>query len=113
VRELDFVVAARALGAGAPRILLRHVLPNVAGVLVVLGTLAIAQMIVAESVLGYLGVGLPPPHATWGRMLYEGQDHYQAAPWIAGAPGVAILLAVLGFNLLGEGLRDALDARET
>ncbi|HEX7663699.1 MAG TPA: ABC transporter permease subunit, partial [Polyangiaceae bacterium] len=90
----------------------RHVLPNVTGTLVVVSTISVAQMILAESVLSYLGVGVPPPTPTWGHMLFEGQDYYQAAPWLVLAPAVAILLAVLGFNLLGEGLRDALDPHE-
>lgn len=112
VRELDFVSASRALGQKTPMILFKHILPNVAGVLVVVGTISIAQMIIAESVLSYLNVGVQPPTPTWGRMLYEGQDAYMTAPWLIAAPGLAILLAVLGFNLLGEGLRDALDPRE-
>ncbi|MCW5816473.1 MAG: ABC transporter permease [Labilithrix sp.] len=111
LRHLDFVVAARALGQSTPRILTRHVLPNIAGPLVVLATILVAQMILAESVLSYLGAGIAPPTPTWGHMLFEGQDYLSAAPWITGAPGVAILTAVLGFNLLGEGLRDALDPR--
>lgn len=112
VRELDFISASRALGQSTPLILVKHVLPNVAGVLVVVGTISIAQMIIAESVLSYLNVGVQPPTPTWGRMLYEGQDSYMTAPWLIAAPGLAILFAVLGFNLLGEGLRDALDPRE-
>ncbi|HEY3594187.1 MAG TPA: ABC transporter permease [Polyangiaceae bacterium] len=113
VRELDFVLASRALGQRTPGILLRHILPNVSGVLIVIGTISIAQMILAESVLSYLNLGLPPPAPSWGRMLLEGQRVYLAAPWLLVAPGVAILLSVLGFNLLGEGLRDALDPRES
>jgi ABC-type dipeptide/oligopeptide/nickel transport system permease subunit len=84
----------------------------VAGLLVVIGTISVAQMILAESVLSYLNLGLSPPAPTWGRMLLEGQRVYLASPWLLAAPGVAILLAVLGFNLLGEGLRDALDPQE-
>jgi len=112
VRGLDYVTAARALGEPTWRILVRHVLPNVSGPLIVIGTAQVAQMIVAESVLSYLGVGIAPPAATWGHMLYEGQDNYLAAPWMLAAPAIAILLAVLGFNLLGEGLRDALDPKD-
>jgi ABC-type dipeptide/oligopeptide/nickel transport system permease subunit len=112
VRSLDYVVAARALGQSTAWILLKHVLPNVAGPLVVTATMQVAQMIVAESVLSYLGVGISPPTPTWGRMLFEGQDYFAAAPWLAIAPGTAILLAVWGFNMLGEGLRDALDPHE-
>ena len=112
VRRLDYVTAARALGRSAPAILVHHVLPNVMGPLVVIATISVAQMIVAESVLGYLGVGISLPTATWGRMLFEGQDYYLAAPWLVLAPASAIFLAVLGFNLLGEGLRDALDPKQ-
>ena len=112
VRSLDFIVAARALGQSTIGILWRHVLPNVAGPLVVIATVSVAQMILAESVLSYLGAGLAPPTPTWGRMLEEGRDAIETAPWITVAPGAAILLAVLGFNLVGEGLRDALDPKE-
>jgi ABC-type dipeptide/oligopeptide/nickel transport system permease subunit len=111
VRSREFVVAARALGQSTAGILIKHLLPNVAGTLLVLSTLQVAQMMIAESVLAYLGVGVSPPTPTWGRMLFEGQDEYLVAPWLALAPGAAIVLSVWGFNLLGEGLRDALDAR--
>jgi ABC-type dipeptide/oligopeptide/nickel transport system permease subunit len=111
VRSTSFVQAAIALGCSTPRVLLRHVLPNVGDVLLVAGIVQIAQMILAESVLGYLGVGLSPPAPTLGRMLMEGQDYYLAGPWLVAAPGITIVLAVLGFHLLGEGLRGGLDAR--
>jgi peptide/nickel transport system permease protein len=87
----------------------RHLLPNVVGVVFVLAALGFAQNILAESTLSYLGLGPPPPTPTWGRMLSEGQAYYRTAPWLIVAPGVAILLTVVSFNLLGEGLRDALD----
>ncbi len=112
VRDFDFVTASRALGARTPMVLLRHVLPNVAGTLIVLGTISVAQMILAESALSYLNLGLPPPTPSWGHMLLEGQRDYASAPWLLAAPGAAILLAVMGFNLVGEGLRDALDPGE-
>jgi ABC-type dipeptide/oligopeptide/nickel transport system permease subunit len=112
VRVQEYVLASRALGQSTARVMLRHVLPNIAGPLVVTATVQVAQMIVADSVLSYLGVGISPPTPTWGRMLFEGQDYYQAAPWLVVAPGAAILLAVWGFNMLGEGLRDALDPHE-
>jgi ABC-type dipeptide/oligopeptide/nickel transport system permease subunit len=111
MRSLLFVDAARALGQSTPNILWRHILPNVSGPLVVIATISVAQMIVAESVLSYLGAGIAPPAPTWGHMLFEGQDYYLAAPWLLAGPAVAILLTVLGFNLLGEGLRDALDPK--
>jgi ABC-type dipeptide/oligopeptide/nickel transport system permease subunit len=112
IRSRDFVLAARSLGATTAGILFRHILPNIAGPLIVVSTVSVAQMILAESVLSYLGVGISPPTPTWGHMLFEGQDYYAAAPWLVVAPGAAILIAVFGFNLLGEGLRDALDPRD-
>jgi ABC-type dipeptide/oligopeptide/nickel transport system permease subunit len=113
VRDLDFVTASRALGETTPMVLVRHVLPNVAGTLIVLLTISIAQMILAESALSYLNLGLPPPTPSWGHMLLEGQRDFAGAPWLLAAPGGAILLSVMGFHLLGEGLRDALDPRES
>jgi peptide/nickel transport system permease protein len=112
VRGLDYVLASRALGQQTFAILFRHILPNVAGTLIIIGTISIAQMILAESVLSYLNLGVSPPTATWGHMLQEGQASYMTAPWLLVAPGAAILLSVLGFNLLGEGLRDAFDPKE-
>jgi ABC-type dipeptide/oligopeptide/nickel transport system permease subunit len=113
VCALDYIEASRALGQSTLRVMVLHVLPNISGAIIVTATTQVAQMIVADSVLGYLGVGISPPTPTWGRMLAEGQDYYVAAPWLVAAPGAAILLAVWGFNMLGEGLRDALDPRET
>jgi ABC-type dipeptide/oligopeptide/nickel transport system permease subunit len=113
VRDLDFVTASRALGERTAMVLVRHVLPSVAGTLIVVGTISVAQMVLAESALSYLNLGLPPPTPSWGHMLLEGQRDYASAPWLLAAPGGAILLAVMGFNLLGEGLRDALDPRES
>jgi ABC-type dipeptide/oligopeptide/nickel transport system permease subunit len=112
VREQGFVEAARALGQRTLPLLFRHIVPGVAGPLVVVSTVGMASMILAESVLSYLQVGVQPPTATWGRMLYEGQHSMTLQPRLVVAPGVAILLSVLGFNLLGEALRDALDPRE-
>lgn len=111
VARSEHVTAARALGASPLRIAVRHVLPNLAGIVVVLTALGFAQNLLAESVLSYLGLGPPPPAPTWGRMLYEGREYYRTAPWLAIAPGLAIVTAVVGFNLLGEGLRDLLDPR--
>jgi ABC-type dipeptide/oligopeptide/nickel transport system permease subunit len=111
VREREFVEAARALGASTPRILLRHVLPNVLGPALVLATTMVAEMIVAESAMSFLGLGITPPDATWGSMLYEGRDMMGHAPRLLVAPALMIAAAVFGFNLLGEGLRDALDPR--
>jgi ABC-type dipeptide/oligopeptide/nickel transport system permease subunit len=113
LRDLDFLVASRALGQSTPLILWLHVLPNIAGPVIVTATSSVASMILAESVLSYLSVGLQPPTATWGRMLREGQTFLTVDPRLVVAPGLAILAAVLAFNLLGEGLRDALDPRTT
>ncbi|HEY1692323.1 MAG TPA: ABC transporter permease [Polyangiaceae bacterium] len=112
IRSLDYVVASRALGQPTAWVVVKHVLPNVAGSLIVCATVLVAQMIVADSVLSYLGLGISPPTPTWGRMLFEGQEVLGAAPWMVAAPGAAIVLAVWGFNMLGEGLRDALDPHE-
>jgi peptide/nickel transport system permease protein len=112
LRNLDFVTAARALGQTTPAIMVRHILPNVAGPLLVVATVSVAQMILAESVLSYLGAGIAPPTPTWGHMLFEGQDYFTTSPWISLAPALAIMASVLGFNMLGEGLRDALDPRK-
>jgi ABC-type dipeptide/oligopeptide/nickel transport system permease subunit len=111
VRDLDFVTASRALGQPTAVILLRHVLPNVVGPLVVTATVSVAQMIIAESALSFLGAGVSPPRPTWGHMLYEGQQYFAVAPWLLVAPATAILVCVFGFNLLGEGVRDALDPK--
>lgn len=105
------IVAARALGASPLRIALRHVLPNVGGLVLVVTALGFAQNLLAESVLSYVGLGPMQPAPSWGRMLYEGRAYYRTAPHLVLVPGAAILLAVVGFNLLGEGLRDVL-ARE-
>jgi ABC-type dipeptide/oligopeptide/nickel transport system permease subunit len=112
IRSQDYVVASRALGQSTAIVMLKHILPNVAGLILVSATVQVAQMLVADSILSYLGVGIAPPTPTWGRMLFEGQDYYLAAPWLVAAPAAVILLAVWGFNMLGEGLRDALDPRD-
>ena len=111
-REKDYVEAARALGFSSARIVFRHLLPNVVGPVLVLATLGVAGSILAESVLSYLGVGVPPPTPSWGAMISEGQPWYRLAPQLIFLPGMLILITVLGFNLLGEGLRDVLDPRD-
>jgi peptide/nickel transport system permease protein len=108
----DYVQAARGLGASHVRVLVHHVLPNLAGVVIVAAAFGFAQNLLAESALSYLGLGPPPPAPTWGRMLFEGRAYYRTAPWLVIAPGVAIVLAVVAFNLLGEGLRTRLDPKE-
>jgi peptide/nickel transport system permease protein len=111
LREQEFIQAVRALGAGDARIVLRHVLPNVAAPILVIWTLEVARVILMESALSFLGLGVPPPTPTWGRMLAEGRDYLTMAGWIAVFPGLAIMVTVLGINFLGDGLRDLLDPR--
>lgn len=107
----EMVMAARAAGAGATRIIVRHLLPNVLGIVAVLTALGFAQNLLAESVLSYLGLGPPPPAPTWGRMLFEGRMYYRTAPHLVLAPGLAILVAVAAFHLLASGLRDRFDPK--
>ena len=111
VREMEYVEAARALGAGHARILIRHVLANAMAPLVVRMTYVFAVAILNEAVLSFIGVGPPPPAPTFGAIIANGRDFIVAAPWITIAPGCAILVSVLGLNLLGDGLRDVLDPR--
>ncbi len=107
----EFVLAARACGKGAWRITFEHVLPNIASVLIVQATIRFAIAILAEAALSYLGLGTQPPTPSWGRMLNEGQSMMYQAPLLAVWPGLAIVLSVLGLNLMGDGLRDLLDPR--
>jgi len=111
LREREFVQAARALGFGGPRILLRHVIPNVASPIIVAATLGIGNTILVEASLSFLGLGVPPPAPSWGEMVARGRDAMVEAPWITLFPGLAIVLTVMSFNLIGDGLRDALDPR--
>jgi peptide/nickel transport system permease protein len=111
VGQRDFVEAARALGAGSARVMARHILPNIASAIVVLGTLRISTVILTESALSFLGLGISPPTATWGSMIADGVKWLRLAPWVSIVPGIAIMLTVLAFNLFGDGLRDALDPR--
>ncbi len=112
LRERDYVLAARASGAGPGRIMARHMLPNVAGPIIVLATLGVGNIIILESALSFLGLGIQPPAPSWGGMLSDGRAYIRNYPHIAIAPGIAITLTVLAFNLLGDGLRDALDPRQ-
>jgi peptide/nickel transport system permease protein len=109
LREREFVQAARAMGAGSGRIVLRHVLPNVVNTLVVLLSFDVARIILAESALSFLGLGVPPPSPSWGGMLSEGREYIQDAWWIAAFPGLAIMLVTVGVSFFGDGLRDLLD----
>jgi peptide/nickel transport system permease protein len=109
--EREFIVAARAAGMSEWAITRRHVLPNILSPLIIQGTIQFAVAILAEAGLSYLGLGTQPPHASWGRMLNEAQTFMSLSPWMAIFPGAAIAWAVLGFNLLGDGLRDMLDPK--
>lgn len=111
IREQEYVYAARAAGASDLRIMWEHVLPNLLGPLIVYGTLIIPVNILLEASLSYLGLGLPPPTATWGQMLADGQAYYSTAPWMILVPGLALLSTTIAFNLAGDALRDALDPR--
>jgi peptide/nickel transport system permease protein len=111
VREMEFVEAARAMGAGHARILFRHIMANAMAPLMVRITYVFAVAILNEAVLSFIGVGPPPPAPTFGAIIANGRDFIVAAPWITVAPGLAILVSVLGLNLLGDGLRDVLDPR--
>ena len=111
VRDREFVTAARALGQSHLRIMLRHVLPNALGPIIVQTSLSLAFAILAEAALSFFGLGTQPPDPSWGRMLSEGRGYLQQAPWMGIFPGLAIMVSVLGFNTLGDGLRDVLDPR--
>jgi peptide/nickel transport system permease protein len=111
LRDQELIQAIRALGARDARIIVRHILPNVLPAVMVIWTLEVARVILMESALSFLGLGVPPPTPTWGRMLAEGRDYLTAAGWISVFPGLAIMVTVLGINFLGDGLRDLLDPR--
>lgn len=111
LKEREFVLSARALGARDPRIMFRHILPNALVPVLVSATLGVAGAILAESGLSFLGLGVQPPTPSWGNILIEGKANIEIAWWLSVFPGLAILLTVLAYNLLGEGLRDALDPR--
>jgi len=111
VREREFVLAAKVLGAADVRIMLSHVLPNVLAPVIVQGSLLIAYAIIVEATLSFLGLGVQPPEPSWGSMLKAAAQYMQVAPWLSFFPGVAIFVTVLGLNLLGDGLRRALDPR--
>lgn len=111
LKTAAFVEASRAAGASSARILVRHLLPNVIPAAVVVATLRVGWVVLMEASLSFLGLGIQPPQPSWGVIIADGRDYLFRAPWISTYPGVAILLFVLGVNLLGEGLRDALDPR--
>ncbi len=111
LRERDFIAAAKLAGASSTRILFVHILPNTLAPVLVSATLGVAGAILVESSLSFLGLGVQPPSASWGNMLLDGKDVLSIAPWLSFYPGFAILITVLGYNLLGESLRDMLDPR--
>jgi ABC-type dipeptide/oligopeptide/nickel transport system permease subunit len=111
IREQDYIVAARALGAGQLRAMTRHIFPNALYALVVVSTLYIATAIRTEAGLSFLGLGIPPPTPSWGNILSEGRQYIKCCPWITTFSGLAIMLAVLAFNMVGDALRDLLDPR--
>jgi len=110
-RRKEYIEAARIVGVPTPRILLRHVLPNVLAPVVVQTAITLSYAILIEASLSFLGLGIQPPNPSWGSILNEGRPYLQIAPWISVFPGLVIMLAVMGFNLLGDGLRDAWDPR--
>jgi peptide/nickel transport system permease protein len=112
LRSKDFVRAAEALGAGDRRIVFRHLLPNTLTVIIVSATLRIGGIILTEAALSFLGLGVPPPTPSWGQMIFEGREALLAAWWVSAFPGLVIAVTVIGYNLLGDGLRDAFDPRQ-
>jgi peptide/nickel transport system permease protein len=112
IKEKEFVEAARALGTHPLKILSKHVLPHLVPIIIVYGTIGVATTITVESILSFIGIGVQPPTADWGVMVNDGVTFMQIAPWLVIVPGLMILLTVLAFNLVGDGLRDALDPRE-
>ena len=111
LRERDFVLAARGVGASDFRIIFRHILPNALSPVLVAATLGVAGAILTESALSFLGIGVQPPTPSWGNILTAGKDNIDIAWWLSLYPGLAILITVVGYNLLGEGIRDLLDPR--
>jgi peptide/nickel transport system permease protein len=112
LKEREFVLAARAIGATDDRIMVRHILPNGLSPILVSATMGIGGAILIESALSFLGLGVQPPTPSWGSLLSSGKDNIEIAWWLSAFPGLAILITVLGYNLLGEGIRDALDPRQ-
>lgn len=109
IKEREFVNAARTLGVGHVKIIRKHIIPHLVPTIIVYGTLGVATSILIEASLSFLGIGVPLPQASWGEMISEGQQYFQSAPWLLVAPGVALILTVLAFNLAGDWLTDILD----
>ncbi|MDB6064779.1 MAG: peptide transporter permease [Pedosphaera sp.] len=112
LKEREFVQAARVLGASDGRLIFRHILPNILPTIIVLGAMSTANTILLEAGLGYLGIGVPPPAPTWGSMIADGQAYFISAPLIVVAPGLAIVLTVLAFNLMGQGLQEVINPKQ-
>jgi peptide/nickel transport system permease protein len=110
--EREFVAAERTIGASTPRIIFRHLLPHLMPTVIVWGTLGISTTVLLEATLSYLGIGVQPPTASWGNIIFENQTYFQTAPWLVFVPGAAILALALAFNLVGDALRDVLDPTE-
>jgi peptide/nickel transport system permease protein len=106
VRSLDYIAAARAIGSSTSRIILTEILPNIGNALVVVATLEMAQAILLEATLSFLGLGIPPPAPSWGLMIAEGKEYMFFSPWVITIPGATLFALVLAINLLGDGLRD-------
>ena len=111
VKEFDYIQATKALGASDLRIVIRHILPNIMGPVVVMATFYLASAIIIESALSFLGIGVQPPRASWGRMIDAGLMYLTVSPWLTIFPGLAILITSMGFNLVGDGIRDILDPK--
>jgi peptide/nickel transport system permease protein len=109
LKEREFVTAARTLGVGHLKVLRRHILPHLVPTIIVYSTLGVATSILIEASLSYLGIGVPVPEASWGQMISQGQQYFQIAPWLLIAPGIALIITVLAFNLAGDWLTDLLD----
>jgi peptide/nickel transport system permease protein len=112
-REMEYTEGARAIGVSGPAIIVSHILPNTVAPIIVVGTLGVGQAMLAEAAISYLGLGVQPPNPSWGNMLYNAQSYLRQAPTVALYPGLMIAVTVLSINFVGDGLRDALDARMT
>jgi peptide/nickel transport system permease protein len=111
IRELDYIQAAQAVGATHQRVILRHLFPNCVAPIIVMATVSAADAILTEASLSFLGLGVQPPTATWGGVISDGREFLRNAPWVSTVAGVAIMITVLGLNLMGDGLRDLIDPR--